>query len=96
MACVYLLYSDKDQRWYIGCSDLAVHNRFDVHIAGKVPSTRHRRPLRLAYVENVDSFSAARKREWHLKHPVGFLEKKAITQKLLGKQELWPIEGPVI
>ena len=30
-------------------------------------------------------------REWHLKHPRGFLEKKAITTKLMEERARWPI-----
>jgi len=95
MPSVYFLHSDKDQRWYIGCTNLAVQMRFDAHCNGKVISTRHRRPLRLAYFENAETFNLARKREWLLKHPAGFIEKKRIVEFLLKKREIWPLEGPI-
>jgi putative endonuclease len=50
MIYVYVLRSSRDGYLYTGCSrDL--QGRFELHNAGKVPSTRNRRPLELIYYE---------------------------------------------
>ena len=66
MYCVYLLKSNKDQRFYIGCSS-DIKRRFDEHKNGKVQSTKHRRPLQLIYFEAYSSEKKARVREFQLK-----------------------------
>ena len=39
------------------------------------------RPWNLIYTERFDSKNEATKREWYLKHPKGYLEKKALIEQ---------------
>ncbi len=96
MSYLYFLYSDKDQRWYSSCTDLSLKDQFNAHRTGKVSATRNRRPLRLAYFEEIDTYKHARKREGFINHAGAAQEKKLLLQTLLEQQELWPIEGPMI
>ena len=50
MHTVYVLLSQKDGNWYIGCT-ANIERRLSLHNAGKVPATRGRRPLQLLYTE---------------------------------------------
>ena len=78
MNYVYVLQSLKDSRWYTGmCGDLRV--RIRDHEAGRVHSTRTRRPLRLIYYEACISRSDAARREIYLKTGRG---KKFLAQRL--------------
>jgi len=63
-------------------TSLNPQQRLKYHNEGRVKSTRYRRPLELAYYEEIATHRDARKREWHPKHPAGYLEKKQITAKL--------------
>ena len=79
---VYILQSEKDKNFYIGSSSdlqkrLAYHNR------GANKSTRYRRPFKLVYFEEFDDKHIAFQREFFLKSPKGFLEKKHIIEGLL-------------
>ncbi|MEX1138721.1 MAG: GIY-YIG nuclease family protein [Bacteroidota bacterium] len=67
---VYVLRSDLDHDLYQGITtDLEARVR--KHNAGGVPSTRHRRPLRLVYHEVCESMTMARKREKFFKSGPG-------------------------
>jgi len=63
---VYLLKSCKDGRFYIGQTN-NVEVRLALHNAGKVKSTRGRRPLELMGVEEYATREEARFREHALK-----------------------------
>jgi putative endonuclease len=66
----YILLSEKDGNKYTGCtSDLPL--RFEDHNKGKVPSTKHRRPLKLIYFEACLDKEDAFKREKYLKTHYG-------------------------
>lgn len=66
MYFVYVLFSLKDSRLYIGfCSN--IESRFARHQAGYVPATMHRRPLILIYYEAYQSEPEAKRRERYLK-----------------------------
>lgn len=66
----YILLSEKDGNKYTGCtSDLPL--RFEDHNKGKVPSTKHRRPLKLIYFEACLNKEDAFKREKYLKTHYG-------------------------
>ncbi len=66
MFFVYVLYSHKDGKLYIGyTSDIDV--RFDRHCRGFVAATAHRRPLKLIYYEAYLNEQEARRREKFLK-----------------------------
>ncbi len=66
MHYVYLLQSEMDKEFYIGCcADLK--SRFVLHNAGKVPSTKSRRPFSLIYFEAYNDKVRAFDREKKLK-----------------------------
>ncbi|MDD3896758.1 MAG: GIY-YIG nuclease family protein [Candidatus Peribacteraceae bacterium] len=95
MAYVYILHSEKKPNWwYIGQTTLQLQERIQIHAAGRVRSTKPYRPLTLAYFEEVTSRQEAMKREWHLKHPAGYLEKHAILLKVKSDLLSWPLRGP--
>jgi putative endonuclease len=71
MYTVYFLQSLKDNKFYIGCTsdiDMRVH----YHNTGRNKSTKHRRPLKLVYIEEYKDKHEAYKREFYLKSPKGF------------------------
>ena len=76
---VYILKSCCKVRYYIGCtSDL--DNRIVEHNAGKTKSTKPYIPWKIIYFEGYVDKKEAYKREWHLKHPRGYLEKIKIIK----------------
>ena len=78
-----MLKSLARERYYIGCtSDL--DKRIDEHNAGKTKSTKPYRPWIIMYFEIFSDKKEAYKREWHLKHPKGYLEKIEIIKKYGG------------
>jgi Predicted endonuclease containing a URI domain len=77
MYSLYILQSTKRKRFYIGVS-MTPEKRLLEHNSGSTKSTKPYRPWALIYVEEYKDKSDAMKREWHLKHPKGFLEKKQI------------------
>lgn len=69
---IYILQSEKDGKTYTGyTSNLPL--RFEAHQAGEVPSTKHRRPLKLIYFEGCLNQADAVKREKYLKSNYGKL-----------------------
>jgi len=64
---VYLLQSLKDGNYYIGHTD-DVYARLIRHNAGKVSSTRYRRPFKLIGYETYESRNKASWIEYNLKH----------------------------
>ena len=77
---VYLLQSCKNNRYYIGCTVNCKKRLFE-HNAGKNKSTNPYKPWKLIYYEKFSDKKLAFKREWHLKHPKGYLEKLEIIKK---------------
>ncbi len=75
---VYFLKSLRDGNFYIGCTSLEPEARLKVHNSGTVKSTKSRRPLELIYFEKFSDKSEAFKREFYLKLPKGYIEKKRI------------------
>ena len=59
---VYILRSEKDGKRYIG-STVDVEKRYLEHQQGEVKSTKHRRPLKLIYIESFDDKHSAQMRE---------------------------------
>jgi putative endonuclease len=80
MYFVYFLRSLKRERFYIG-SSANPKKRLIEHNKGGTPSTKPYRPWELVYTESFEFKRDATKREWYLKHPVGYLEKKAIIEQ---------------
>ena len=72
MYFTYILRSEKDGGFYYGsCSD--TDQRLKDHNAGRVRSTKNRRPLHLHYTESFDTKREAIKREKHFKSIKGYL-----------------------
>jgi putative endonuclease len=80
--CVYILYSEKDKRLYVGCT-VDVKKRVQRHDRGEVQSTRYRRPLVLIHSEEFDAKTEAFARERFLKSLWGAREKKKILGNYL-------------
>lgn len=70
MHYVYVLHSEVDGQLYTGCT-ADLRKRFLEHNAGKVFSTRNRRPLKLIYFEACLSEQDAFRREKYLKTTYG-------------------------
>lgn len=71
MAFLYVLVSKKDKKLYFGVTE-DVHKRLDQHNAGRVNSTKGRRPLALLDAKQFPSMRIARYNEWKLKHSAHF------------------------
>ncbi len=70
MFYTYVLLSESDGNFYVGFTkDLKM--RIDEHHQGSVPSTVHRRPLRLIYYEACLNENDAVKREKYFKTGFG-------------------------
>ncbi len=63
---VYVLESEQDKKLYIGVSS-NITQRLKYHNAGKVQSTKYRRPFRLLGYKMFPSFQEAREIEVRLK-----------------------------
>lgn len=81
MHYVYFIKSCIKDRYYIG-STSDVHRRLLEHNSGSTKSTKPYMPWKLVYMEKYQQKSDATKREWHLKHPKGYLEKLEIVAKI--------------
>lgn len=67
---IYILERQKDGDWYTGYTE-DLRSRFERHQAGKVRSTKHRRPLKLIYFEGCRNQEDAIRREKYLKTHYG-------------------------
>ncbi len=66
MIYVYILQSLTDSGYYIGiCNNLG--NRLQKHNRGGVTSTKRRRPFKVVYTEEYESYLEARLREKEIK-----------------------------
>ena len=63
---IYVLQSEKDSNFYVGYTN-KINRRITEHQNGKVPSTKHRLPLKLVYWEGCLNQNDATKREKYLK-----------------------------
>jgi putative endonuclease len=74
---VYILSSETDGNLYTGYTQ-NLQSRFEKHNAGKVQSTKHRRPFQLIYFEACTNKKDAIKREKYLKTHYGkmFIKKR--------------------
>jgi putative endonuclease len=81
---VYVLRSVRDGKTYTGSAE-DLERRLSEHARGHVRSTRHRRPLVLAYVEEFATKEAAMARERFLKTPEGGVEKHRLLAENAGK-----------
>ena len=79
---VYILYSLKDKRLYIGCTS-NLRERLNRHRRGEVAATKFRRPLEMIHSELFTDKTNAFNRERFLKSLWGAREKKKILSKFL-------------
>ncbi len=77
MFYVYILKSEKDGRYYIGCTS-DINMRLAWHNEGKNTSTKYRRPLKLVYNEEFLTKKEAMKRERKIKSYKGGNEFKKL------------------
>ena len=77
---VYVLKSCKITRYYVGVTG-DLDGRLIAHNRGSTKSTKPYRPWIVIYTESYQDIKDAYKREWHLKHPRGFVEKREIIKK---------------
>ena len=85
MYYTYILFSQKDKKFYIGSTG-DLKNRKAEHDAGKVASTCYRRPLTLICYEAYITKTEARKREKFLKSSDG---RKELRIRLKTTLEKW-------
>lgn len=78
---VYILYSKKDKKLYVGCTK-NLEDRLNRHNKGTVLATKYRRPLVLIHKEELPK-SEAFQRERFLKSLWGAREKDKIRRKYL-------------
>ena len=64
---IYILYSEKFDRYYVGHSSDTV-KRLERHNKGMVPSTKFYRPWRMIYIEEFKTKSEAAARELEIKN----------------------------
>lgn len=79
---VYILYSLKDRRLYVGCTS-NLSRRLKRHKNGGVEATKFRRPLELIHQEQFQNKSEAFVRERFLKSLWGGREKSKILKNYL-------------
>ena len=80
MYYVYILFSEKDGKLYIGSSP-DLKKRIEKHGLGYVKATKHRRPLHLVYYEGYLGSGDAKRREVFLKGGKGHEELKIQLQE---------------
>jgi len=80
--CVYVLYSLKDNNFYIGYTT-NLHERLTSHIAGNSKATEPRRPLTLLFCEYFLSKHDATRREKYFKTTFGKKALKIMLKKSL-------------
>lgn len=78
MFYIYILYSNKDHKLYIGSTN-NLKRRVNEHNKGKVPATKHRSPLELIHYEAYKIKADAEAREEYLKSGGG---RKRLAQQL--------------
>lgn len=64
---VYFLKSDRNKRYYVGCSEDPRRRLEEFHNAGKVKATKYMRPWRLIFLKECLNMTEARKLECKIK-----------------------------
>jgi len=62
MYYIYILFSGKDDRTYVGYTH-DLERRLKCHHTGRVSATKNRRPLVLFYHEEFETMTGAKRRE---------------------------------
>ena len=84
MHYVYILQSEKDEKFYIGMMG-DIERRINEHMQGKVKSTNNRIPFRLICYEAYMTKSEALRREQFLKSSDGRKDvRKRVKESLIG------------
>ena len=81
MYYIYVLYSLKDKKFYIG-KTTNLGERLNKHNRGEVRSTKNRRPLQLVHFEEFKERGLAFLRERGLKLPSSGRFKKKLKERL--------------
>lgn len=81
MYCLYIIKSLKTGKFYTEVTK-DLKKRLKDHNCGRIKSTKPFRPWKLVYVEKYLNKNEAFKREFYLKSPRGYLDKKAILNSL--------------
>jgi len=81
MYYIYVLYSLKDKKFYIG-KTTNLGERLNKHNRGEVRSTKNRRPLQLVHFEEFKEAGRAFLRERELKLPSSGRFKKELKDRL--------------
>ena len=82
MYCVYILKSLTTGRFYTGVTN-DIKERLKNHNKGGTKSTKPFKPWRIVYKEEFTDKRLAYKREFYLKSPKGYLEKRLILTKFI-------------
>ena len=82
MQTLYILYSLKDHKLYVGRTT-NLYERLATHFKGGVIATKHRLPLKLIHKEHFKTASEAAKRERFLKSLWGAKDKRNILKEYL-------------
>jgi putative endonuclease len=67
-------------KYYIGCTS-CLEKRIKQHNTRHTKSTKFISNWKIMYYEKFEDKNLAFKREWFLKHPIGYLEKLKIIEK---------------
>ena len=81
---VYILYSEKDHKLYVGCTS-NLEQRVKEHNSKKVTATKNRVPFVLIYSEKIVDKAEAFNRERFLKSLWSARFKKKILQEYMNK-----------
>lgn len=84
MYCVYILKSQNSKRFYIGFTS-NLGNRLKYHNSGRVKSTKAFRPWEVIYSEDFETRIDAIRKEYYLKSPKGYKEKRDIIDRINGE-----------
>ena len=82
MYYVYVLFSLKDRKLYVGYSQ-DIEKRIEDHNHGRVTATENRLPIKLIYFEAYLSSTEAKRREQYLKGGSGRAQLKVQLQETL-------------
>lgn len=77
MYYLYILRSQKNNKYYVGCTD-NIERRLKEHNKGLSTYTKNQRPWELKYKEEYSSLSEARRRERQIKN----WKKRAAIERL--------------
>ena len=86
--CVYVLFSLKDHKLYIGYTT-SLRRRLGEHHRGETVSTARRRPLRLLFCEHYVSRQDAQRREQYFKTSPGKRSLRLMLKDSLRQAAAW-------